>query len=226
MVSEVVSKEAFNLLIIDIDAPEMTEEYLRLCETLKKNPRLSDIPITVLTYKKDAQKIAGAIEAGADNFVLKPFETNSFLKRIETICKEIELKKQGKKTLDLNYINYLIELTGESSREDFFFLTPVIFNKLIMDKVKPILGEPVIIMMMKRLQELIGEDYQFMKPAGFQNYRLIMDGVDKVSKGISLKKLTSAFRDYTYAFLQLVKTLTSDILMEHGGSDNEKPEKR
>jgi len=209
-----ISKEKFDILLIDIDYPEITESSLELCQKLKKNARFSDLPVTILTYKKDVKRIASAIEAGVDNLVLKPFETDTFLKRIKTIFKEIELKKQGKKVLDLNYINFLIKLLDEGSREDFFLLSPVIFNRLVMDKIGDILGEPVIMVMMRRIREFIQDNYAFMKQARLQNKKLLMDGVYRASKKVSRKILVFGFQNFIYIFLGLVRVLTSDILIE------------
>jgi len=209
-----LSGEKFDILIMDIDFPEAIESLLNLCRILKKDPYFSELPITVLTYKKNIKLIADSIEAGVDNFILKPFETDSFLSRIDTIFRQIELKSKGKKVLDIDYINYLIKLTSETTREDFFILSPVIFNKLIIDKVKDILGEPIIVIITKRLGDLIGKDYGFVKNVRFSNGKIFFDKVDKVSKDVPVEKLIIVFRDYIFGFLQLIETLTSDILME------------
>jgi len=213
-----LSGEKFDILIIDVDFPEIAESLLNLCQILKKKQYFSEFPITVLTYKKNIKLIADSIKAGVDNFILKPFETDSFLSRLSTIFKQIELKSKGKKVLDLNYINYLIKLTSETTREDFFILLPIIFNKLIIDQVKGVIGEPVIVIIMKRLGELIGGDYEFVKEVRFSDGKMLIDKVDKISKDVPVEKLTTAFRDYVYGFLQLIQTLTSDILMEGGAT--------
>ena len=215
-----LSEEKFDILIIDIDFSENTESLLNLCQILKKDQRFLEFPITVLTYRKNIKIIANSIEVGVDNFILKPFETDSFLSRLDTIFKQIELKSKGKKVLDLNYVNYLIKLTSEATREDFFILSSAIFNKLIIDKVKDIIGEPIIVIIIKRLGDLIGEDYGFVKKVRFSNGKILMDKVDKVSKDVPVEKLSVAFREYVYGFLQIIHTLTSDILMERGGDIN------
>lgn len=217
-----LSGEKFDILIMDIDFPKTTAFLLNLCLKLKKDPCFSEIPITVLTYKKNTGIIANSIEAGVDNFILKPFETESFLSRLDTIFEQSELKSKGKKVLDLYYINYLIELTSETTREDFFILSSVIFNKLIIDQVKGVIGEPVIVIIMKRLGELIGENYEFVKEIRFSDGKMLIEKVDKVSKDVPVEKLTTAFRDYVYGFLQLIQTLTSDILVDRreGGDIN------
>lgn len=209
-----LSKERFDILLVDTDYPESAEVFFKFCQTLKTDPRFTNLPVAIIIYKKDSKKIASAIEAGVDSFVFKPFETDSFLARIKTISKQLELKKQGKKALDLNYINYLVNLISEANREDFFLLSSIIFNNLIMDKVKIFLGEPVVFIMFKRIQELTGDNYAFMRQARFQNGKLLMDGVDESSKGVSVKILATGFQNFIYDFLYLVQTLTSDILME------------
>ena len=225
-----LANEKFDILLMDIDPsagsgstlskvegvdePEIAENSLKLARMLKSDARFKDLPIAVLTYRKDIKKIIAPIEAGVDIFMLQPFETDSFLKRIEDIFKEIELRSKGKKILDLNFVNYLIELVGQMEREDFFALSPVIFNKLIIEKVNTILGPLIITQIIKRVNETIGVDYEFMKSVEFSGKGLFLDGVDKASKEVPIKKITIAYRDYVYAFLHLVRSLTSNILME------------
>jgi len=213
--SSSLSQEKYDLLISDIDLPQSTDKLLIYCQSLKKDSRFHELPVVVLTYGKDAKKIARALEAGVDKFIFKPFEIDSFLNQMEVIFKEIELKQHGKKVLDINCIGFLIDLASKISRQDFFLLAPVIFNRLIMYKIKVIIGEPIIIVILKRLNELIEEANGFMKEVKFQNGQLNMDGVDKASKGLSAGRIAFGFRNYVYGFLQLVGILTSDILFEH-----------
>jgi len=72
---------------------------------------------------------------------------------------------------------------------------------------------PIIILIIRRLNDLTEEDYGFMKAVKFQNGHLLTDGVDKASKGISVERLASGFRNYVFGFLQLLGILTSDILV-------------
>lgn len=201
---------------MDIDEPLITEPSLKLIRTLKADPRFVNLPEAVLTYKRDAKRVVATIEAGVDLFMLKPFETDSFLERVEAIFKELELRSRGKKALDLNYINGLIALAGQMERDGAFALYQVIFNKLIIEKIVTLLGPPIIAQIMKRANETIGADYEFMKSVEFSGKSLSLDGVNKASKGVPVKNITTAFRDYVYAFLHIVEVLTSDILMERG----------
>ena len=213
-VSPKLSGEEFNALIVDVDTSDIKEQLLESCRSLKEDLRFSNLPLIVLTYKKNSENIAGAINSGADGFLLKPFETDYLIKRMETIFKEVELKKHGKKLLDLHYLNFLVDLISETDREGFFLLAPIIFNQLVITKIKTILGDQVVNQMIKRLDEIVGADQEFMKKVKFQNSQILMNDVEKASTEVPVRILSMAFRNYVYAFLQLVKTLTSDILME------------
>lgn len=209
-----LSKGKYNTLILDFDSPEIRENLLDLCRIMKKDRRFSELFIITLTYRKNTQLIASSIEAGVDDFIFKPFETESFLNRLDIIFKHIKLKCKGKKILDLNMIEYLINLAGEGTREDFFLLSSVIFNKLIIDRVAGIIGEPIILIMMKRLGDIIGENYRFMQEIRFENGKIFMDKVDQVSPEVPVKNLVMAFRNYFHGLLQMILSLSSNILMD------------
>lgn len=208
--------ERFDILVMDIDDPRIARDSLKLTRTLKTDAGFKNLPIAVLAYRKESKKLIAAVESGADCFILKPFETDSFLARMEEIGKEYELRAKGKKVLDIVQINYLIDLAGQMERADFFAFSAVIFNKLIIGKIDAILGPQVIAQLLRRASESVGADYEFMKQAGFSGGRISLDGAEKASGEAPVKKITVAYRDYVYAFLHLVKTLTSDILMERG----------
>jgi CheY-like chemotaxis protein len=53
----------------------------QLCKHLKANPVTKEIPIIMISAHPSAQH--GATEAGADDFLAKPFETKHFLKKVE-----------------------------------------------------------------------------------------------------------------------------------------------
>lgn len=212
-----LSKEKFTICLMDIDSSETAVgDFRQLSHNFKDYSRLPKPPVfIVFTYKKDFRKIAAAIEAGADKFIFKPFETDCFLERLKGLLNEIKLERKIEKKLDLNNINYLINLiTEEGDREGFFLLSTVIFNVLIIDKIKTVLGEQVIEIMFKRICELTGDVYGFMRQARLQDGKLFMDEVEKASCGISLETLGMGFRNFIYDFLHLIQTLTSNIIVE------------
>lgn len=211
-----LSEEKHDILILDFDLPELREYLLDLCRIIKKERRFSKLPIIILTYKKNTELIASSIDAGVDNFIFKPFETESFLNRLDIIFEHIKLKSKGKKILDLDMIEYLINLTGEGTREDFILLSSVIFNKLIIEKVSGIIGEPIILIIMKRLGDILGENCKFMQEIRLENGKIFMDKADQVSPEVPVENLVMAFRDYIHELLKLILSLSSNILMDRG----------
>lgn len=52
-----------------------------ICRQLKQQPDTCDIPVVLLSASKDIER--SAIEAGADDFLAKPFEITDLLEKIE-----------------------------------------------------------------------------------------------------------------------------------------------
>jgi CheY-like chemotaxis protein len=215
---------SFDCLIIDIDLEPLAEISLKFVRRLKADRRYSGLPITVLTYRGAGRKIASALESGADNFVFKPFECDTFLQRIESIFKELDLRGQGKKLLDLSYIDYLIQVSGDSGKDDLLALFPVVFRLLIAEKIKGIIGDPVCVLIDRRARELISGRHPFIEDVPLNDGHF-QDRMCGVAARIDTEEIGKALWDYIHTFLNLVGTLTSDILM-NGDGEGDHPQRR
>lgn len=81
------------LIIVDEMMPIMTG--LEMVKRLKQNPRLSSIPIIMLTAKSDNNTENESIKLGIDVFMSKPFEPTALLGRISHLLKaRSELKEK------------------------------------------------------------------------------------------------------------------------------------
>ena len=104
---ECVRTKKPDLIITDILMPEM--DGFVLCKTLKSNPNFKLIPIMLLTSLSDPQDVIKGLQAGADNFLTKPYEdtflisciryifTNQELRKSHTSGSEIEIMFAGQK---------------------------------------------------------------------------------------------------------------------------------
>jgi CheY-like chemotaxis protein len=88
---ECVRRKKPNLVITDIIMPEM--DGFALCKTLKSDPDLKHIPVMLLTSLSDPQDVIKALQAGADNFLTKPYEDTFLISRIQYIFANQELRK-------------------------------------------------------------------------------------------------------------------------------------
>jgi signal transduction histidine kinase len=79
------------LVISDIQMPGM--DGYELCRTIKTDPALAAIPVMLLTSLSAPQDIIRGLECGADNFVVKPYEKEFLLSRIQTILANQLLRK-------------------------------------------------------------------------------------------------------------------------------------
>ena len=207
--------DVFNLLLLDMDrAASLGEDTVSFIKMLRHDRRTSPLTIVVLAQRQDTSRMAQAVEAGADGFILKPLERKSFLKGIDRIWEEAEFRKAGKKLIDLNQIHFFLKLTEEADREGFFVFASMIFNKLVMERIKSVLGEAVILTVMGRLQDSLEEErYAFMKYVRLSDMKFSMDEVERRYPHIPPKELAEGFRHFTYAFLKMIGLLTSNILI-------------
>ena len=80
------------LVISDIMMPEMNG--YELCQYIKENENLRDIPVILLTSLSDPQDIIRGLESGADNFIMKPFDETYLLSRIDYVVANQDLQRK------------------------------------------------------------------------------------------------------------------------------------
>jgi hypothetical protein len=90
------------LIISDVLMPEM--DGYEFCEKVKNSKELKDIPIILLTSLQDSMDIIRGLQAGADNFITKPFDAKYLLSRINYLLANRELRYQGTSDLVLEIV--------------------------------------------------------------------------------------------------------------------------
>lgn len=79
---DLAKKKEPSLVILDILMPEVDGHMT--CEYLRKNPRTENIPVLILTALKDTNTKVKAFDAGADDFLSKPFHPDELLARVHS----------------------------------------------------------------------------------------------------------------------------------------------
>ncbi len=108
--------QSFNpdLIILDIMMPEM--DGYEFCREVRKN---STVPIIMLTAKGETfDKVLG-LELGADDYMVKPFDTKELVARVKAVLRRLENKESNAKKLSfenltINLSNYSVSYCGEN----------------------------------------------------------------------------------------------------------------
>lgn len=106
--------EAPDLLILDVMMPEM--DGWQVCREIRKN---SSTPIIMLTAKGETfDKVLG-LELGADDYMVKPFETKELIARIKAVLRRTETKPDALSEevsfpgLSVNLTNYELKINDK-----------------------------------------------------------------------------------------------------------------
>ena len=82
-----------NMVISDVIMPEM--DGYELCRRIKGDESLKDIPVILLTSLSDPEDIIKGLEAGADNFITKPYQEKLLVSRIQYIIVNREIRERS-----------------------------------------------------------------------------------------------------------------------------------
>lgn len=72
-----------DLILMDVRMPKMTG--YEACRALKADPTLKDIPVVFLSAKGQDTEIQTGFDAGAEDYLLKPFAPDQLTQRIKEI---------------------------------------------------------------------------------------------------------------------------------------------
>ncbi|MGC8823385.1 MAG: response regulator [Bacteroidales bacterium] len=74
-----------DLIVLDVVMPGM--DGFEFCQQARNNPLLKNTPIIMLTALDDRDSKIQGLEAGADDYICKPFDKIEFRARIKTITR-------------------------------------------------------------------------------------------------------------------------------------------
>jgi DNA-binding response OmpR family regulator len=80
-----LDKRAPSAMILDIMMPGM--DGITLCRQLRRDSRFNALPILFLTAKGSTEDVVDGLDAGADDYVVKPFELAELRARIHALLR-------------------------------------------------------------------------------------------------------------------------------------------
>ncbi len=81
---EKLSQEVFNLVISDVNMPGGISGF-NLVKTARAVEKLKSLPFIFVTGRRDKSDVLRAIEAGVDDYIVKPIDRDMLLAKIESL---------------------------------------------------------------------------------------------------------------------------------------------
>lgn len=112
-----LDNQLFDLLILDITMPEM--DGITICRQLRRESRYITLPIMFLTARGTTDDVVVGLDAGADDYVVKPFELQELRARVDALLRRRTREKQSETVLRLSNLTLNSEtyqlLIGDST---------------------------------------------------------------------------------------------------------------
>ncbi len=121
----------FDLLIVDVMLPGM--DGFACCRELR---RRSTVPIIMVTARTDTHDVVAGLEAGADDYVTKPFEPKELAARIRALLRRARATDSGSGVLSFGELEIepeagVVRLSGDEvhlTRTEFLLLCELAAN--------------------------------------------------------------------------------------------------
>jgi signal transduction histidine kinase len=99
---EAAQRRRPGLIVSDVVMPEMNG--YDLCRRVKEDPHLSGVPVILVTTLSDPQDVIRGLECRADNFILKPYEAEQLLRRIQFVLVNSEMRRNDQPGMGLEIV--------------------------------------------------------------------------------------------------------------------------
>jgi two-component system, OmpR family, KDP operon response regulator KdpE len=111
---EVLGADAVDLVLLDLSLPGMDGQ-----EVIARVRAWSEVPIVVLSVREQQSEKVRALEAGADDYVTKPFGIEELLARMKAVLRRAEAGKEVRAVLhfddlEVDLARELVKIRGES----------------------------------------------------------------------------------------------------------------
>ncbi len=109
---KLLENDAPKLAVLDWEMPEM--DGIELCRRLRQQERKAPLYLILLTSRGEAGDIVQGLEAGADDYIAKPYDTTELQARVNVGRRMIALQNEMQKREKLSGI---LELAGAVCHE-------------------------------------------------------------------------------------------------------------
>jgi class 3 adenylate cyclase len=186
---DLLKQRDFDLVLLDIIMPEL--DGFHTLEFIKADPKLRYLPVIMLTALDEVDSTVRCIEAGAEDYVPKPFNPVILHARINASLEKKRLRDQEQA--------YLAELQVERAKSDRLLLN--VLPKAIADRLKQ--GEHTIVDSFREatvvFADIVGFTSFSANMAPSRTVQLLNDlfsGFDKLAETYELEKIKTIGDSY------------------------------
>lgn len=83
---------SYDFIVSDWNMPNM--DGLELLKNVRSDPQLKDIPVLMVTAEAEKEKVVAAIQAGVNNYIVKPFTGEVLKEKIDKILQKLESQQK------------------------------------------------------------------------------------------------------------------------------------
>jgi DNA-binding response OmpR family regulator len=77
--------EPFDLIVLDVMLPGL--DGITVCRAIRRETHLKDVPILMLTARREESDKVNGLESGADDYLTKPFGVREFVARVRALLR-------------------------------------------------------------------------------------------------------------------------------------------
>lgn len=110
-----IKEEAPSLLLLDIMLPE--EDGLQILGKLRSDSRYASMPIIMLTAKGSEYDRVTGLDAGADDYITKPFSVMEVIARINALLRRTSSNKSVEYSIGGLYVNISKHIVTANGKE-------------------------------------------------------------------------------------------------------------
>ncbi len=186
---DLLKKQEVDLVLLDIIMPELNGFHT--LEFIKADPKLRHLPVIMLTALDEVDSTVRCIEAGAEDYVPKPFNSVILHARLNASLEKKRLRDQEQA--------YLAELQAERAKSDRLLLN--VLPKPVADRLKQ--GEQTIVDSFREatvvFADIVGFTSFSANMAPSRTVQLLNDlfsGFDKLAETYQLEKIKTIGDSY------------------------------
>lgn len=186
------------LIISDIMMP--VKDGITCCKEIKESPRTAHIPVLMLTAKGEDDDMLQAINSGADDYMIKPFNPQILVSKVHHLIQQRNrLKRIYTQTLMLNQHQQEMEEKVQSEENDFLqSVIQVIEANLADDKFNV---------------KMLAEQLNMSQPTLYRRLKQVskLNAIDMI-RGVRMSKAASLLLEQRYSIQEITERVGySDI---------------